>query len=100
MAVVRSYGESTWTDNNGNENSKFDPLYIYFERKCFVKFDGDVSHGPPLSFDLSRIKIDSKYKAQLAEYEKQFLINVTFIAYRSLLALHFMTQFYSKLKRA
>ena len=32
--VVRSYSESTWTDSNGYENSKFGPLHIHFERKC------------------------------------------------------------------
>ena len=72
FAVVRSYGESTWTDSNGNEHSKFGSLYIHFERKCLEKFDGDVWYGPTLSFDFSRIKIDSKCKIQLTENEKQF----------------------------
>ena len=34
FAVVRSYGESTWTDSNGSDSSEFGPLYIHFERKC------------------------------------------------------------------
>ena len=76
FAVVRSYGESTLTDSNGNEHLKFGSLYIHFERKYFEKFDGDVCYGPTLSFDFSRIKIDSKCKAQLTENEKQFLINL------------------------
>ena len=76
FAVVRSYGESTWTDSNGNEQSKFGSLYIHFERKCLEKFDGDVCYGPTLSFDFSRIKVDIKCKTQLTENEKQFLINL------------------------
>ena len=76
FAVVKSYSESTWTDSNGNEHSKFGPLYINFERKCLEKFDGDVCYGPTLSFDFSRIKIDSKCKTQLTENERQFLINL------------------------
>ena len=42
FSVVSSYGESTWTDSNGNENSRFVPLNIHFERKCLEKIDVDV----------------------------------------------------------
>ena len=73
FAVVRSYGENTWTDSNGNENSKFGPLYIHLERKCLEKFDGDVCYGPNLSFDFSRIKVDSKCKIQLLENNSSLL---------------------------
>ena len=70
FAVVRSYGETTWTDSNGNEHSKFSSLYIHFKRKCLEKFDGDVCYEPTLSFDFSRIKVDSKCKTQLTKNEK------------------------------
>ena len=76
FAAVRFYGETTWTDSNGIEHSKFGPLYIHFESKCLENFDGDVCYGPTLSFDFSRIKIDSKCKTQLTENERQFLINL------------------------
>ena len=80
FATVRSYGHKTWTDSNEGENSKFGLLYIHFERKCLEKFDGDVCYGSTLSFDFSRIKVDSKCKNQLTENGKQFLLT---------LALHF-----------
>ena len=80
FATVRSYGHKTWTDSNEGENSKFGLLYIHFERKCLEKFDGVVCYGSTLSFDFSRIKVDSKCKNQLTENGKQFLLT---------LALHF-----------
>ena len=55
FAVVRFYGESTWTDSNGHEDSKFGPLYIHFERKCLEKFEDNVCYGPTSNFDISRI---------------------------------------------
>ena len=76
FAVVKSYSESTCTDSNGNEHSKFGSLYVNFERKCLEKFDGDVCYRPTLSFDFSRIKVDSKCKTQLTENEKHFLIKL------------------------
>ena len=63
-------------DSDANGNSRLDPLYIHFERKCFQKFDGDLHSGPTLSFDFSRIKVDSKFKTQLTENEKQFFITL------------------------
>lgn len=76
FAFVRSYGESTWIDCNGNENSEFGPLFIHFERKCIEKFDDDVCYRPTLSFDFSKIKIDTKCKIQLTENERNFLFTI------------------------
>ena len=115
FAVVRSYGESTWTDSNKNKNSTFGTLYTHFEIKCLGKFDGDVCYRPTLSFQFPKINIDSKCKTQLIENEKEFLINlgITFwwsnfnlrIFFRYLLYLFSLSNFQAskvsvKLKRA
>ena len=32
--VVKSFGTSRLTDKNGNERSKFGPMYLHFEKNC------------------------------------------------------------------
>ena len=74
--VVKSFGTSRLTDKNGNERSKFGPMYLHFEKNCLQNFDSENHYGPSQNFDYSRIAFDPKCKDQLSEAENIFLIGL------------------------
>ena len=74
--VVKSFGTSRWTDKNGNERSKFGPMYLHFEKNCLQNVDSENHYGPSQIFDYSRIAVDQKWKDQLSEAENRFLIGL------------------------
>ena len=74
--VVRSYGTSKWTDKNGNEQSRFGPMYIHFERKCLEQFDTEEVYGLLNKFDYSKIRCDEKCLSKLSQAEKDFLLKL------------------------
>ena len=74
--VMKSFGTSRWTDKNGNERSKFGPMYLHFEKNCLQNFDSENHHRLSQSFDYSRITVDQKCKDQLSEAENIFLIGL------------------------
>ena len=74
--VVKSFGTSRLTDKNGNERSKFGPMYLHFEKNCLQNFDSENHYGPSQSFDYSRITVYQKCKDQSSEAENRFLIGL------------------------
>ena len=57
--VVRSFGTTSWTDRNTSENrTKYEPLYIHFQEKCFKNIDTEKFYLPRGSFNFNSVMVD------------------------------------------
>ena len=66
--VVKSYGQSTWTDRKtGQVNNSFGSLYCHFRDRCLKKFDKEKVYLDFEQFDYSKILLCPTSKAKLLD---------------------------------
>ena len=73
VMAVKSYGQSTWRDKKGVEQTKYGPLYMHFREECLKNFDTDNYYGPNDDFPFDKIKVDKATKDQLNENDLKYL---------------------------
>ena len=71
--AVKSYGQSTWRDKKGVEQTKYGPLYMRFREECLKNFDTDNYYGPNDDFPFDKIKVDKTTRDQLNENDLKYL---------------------------
>ena len=74
--VVKSYGQSTWTDRKtGQVNNSYGSLYCHFRDRCLKKFDKQKVYLDFEQFDYSKIELCPTTKAKITDADIAKLID-------------------------